>query len=171
MDLAPAPFHADLAEGPAGARAHWVHTSDGLRIRLGHFPAEEPRGTVLLFPGRTEYIEKYGRTASDLAAGGYDTLCIDWRGQGLADRLLDAAVEILAPGGRLLLSVGPKAGEVTGTVEGAPVYHASLDAEDYRAILAAAGAPVETFVPEDPSCDYHSVLLARKPRGRPVSAQ
>ena len=77
----------------------------------------------------------------------------------------------LAPGGRLLLSVGPKAGEVTGTVEGAPVYHASLDAEDYRAILAAAGAPVETFVPEDPSCDYHSVLLARKPRGRPVSAQ
>ena len=85
MDLAPAPFHADLAEGPAGARAHWVHTSDGLRIRLGHFPAEEPRGTVLLFPGRTEYIEKYGRTASDLAAGGYDTLCIDWRGQGLAD--------------------------------------------------------------------------------------
>ena len=89
MDLEPAPFHADLAEGPAGARAHWVHTSDGLRIRLGHFPAEEPRGTVLLFPGRTEYIEKYGRTASDLAAGGYDTLCIDWRGQGLADRLLE----------------------------------------------------------------------------------
>lgn len=77
----------------------------------------------------------------------------------------------LSPGGRLLLSVGPKAGEVTGTVEGAPVYHASLDAEDYRAILADAGAPVEAFVPEDPSCDYHSVLLARKPRGRPLSAQ
>lgn len=45
-------------------------------------------GTVLLFPGRTEYIEKYGITAADLAAAGYATLSIDWRGQGLADRLI-----------------------------------------------------------------------------------
>ena len=46
------------------------------------------RGTVLLFPGRTEYIEKYGPTAADLAARGYGVVVIDWRGQGLSDRLL-----------------------------------------------------------------------------------
>jgi lysophospholipase len=43
----------------------------------------------LLFPGRTEYIEKYGDTARELAKRGFATLAIDWRGQGLADRLLD----------------------------------------------------------------------------------
>lgn len=68
----------------------------------------------------------------------------------------------LAPGGRLLLTVGPEAGEVTGTVEGDPVYHASLSAPEYGAILAAAGAPVEAFVAEDPSCDFHTILLARR---------
>ncbi len=44
---------------------------------------------MLLFPGRTEYIEKYGRTAGDLADLGFSTIAIDWRGQGLADRALD----------------------------------------------------------------------------------
>ena len=45
-----------------------------------------PRGTVLLFPGRTEYVEKYGRVARDLVAAGYSVVAFDWRGQGLADR-------------------------------------------------------------------------------------
>lgn len=90
MDLVPAPFHADLAEGPKGGHAVWAQTADGVRIRLAHFPVPEPRGTVLLFPGRTEYVEKYGRTAAHFAQRGYATLVIDWRGQGLADRLLPA---------------------------------------------------------------------------------
>lgn len=45
------------------------------------------RGTVLLFPGRTEYVEKYGPAAAEFAARGYATVAVDWRGQGLADRL------------------------------------------------------------------------------------
>lgn len=89
MTLSPAPFHADLSEGPAGSSAWWVNTDDGLRLRVAHFPAQQARGTVLLFPGRTEYAEKYGRTGADLAARGYHVLAIDWRGQGLADRMLD----------------------------------------------------------------------------------
>ena len=89
--LSPAPFHSDLAEGPAESRAWWITASDGLRLRVAHYPTqtEGERGTVLLFPGRTEYVEKYGRTAADLAAAGYHTVTIDWRGQGLADRMLD----------------------------------------------------------------------------------
>ena len=45
-------------------------------------------GTVLMLPGRTEHAEKYGTTAERLAAAGYASAALDWRGQGLADRLL-----------------------------------------------------------------------------------
>lgn len=89
MELAPAPFFTDVAPGPAGGSAHWAQTSDGKRIRVGHWPLDGAKGTVLLFPGRTEYIEKYGLTAAGLANIGLATLAIDWRGQGLADRLID----------------------------------------------------------------------------------
>jgi len=89
MALTPAPLFTDIHPGPEGGMAHWVETSDGKRIRVGHWPVSGAKGTVLLFPGRTEYIEKYGPAASDLAARGLGTIAIDWRGQGLADRLLD----------------------------------------------------------------------------------
>ncbi len=46
-----------------------------------------PRGTVLIFPGRTEYIEKYGRVAAEFSEAGFTVAAIDWRGQGLADRV------------------------------------------------------------------------------------
>lgn len=82
-----APFYSDLAEGPEGGAAFWATADDGVSVRIGMWPGPD-RGTVFLLPGRSEYIEKYGRTASDLAARGYATISIDWRGQGLADRLL-----------------------------------------------------------------------------------
>ncbi|QEE36177.1 alpha/beta hydrolase [Octadecabacter sp. SW4] len=84
-----APFFADIADGPDGGVAHWLRCADGHRIRVGHWPLASAKGTVLLFPGRTEYIEKYGRAAQDLAQRGYATLAIDWRGQGIADRVHD----------------------------------------------------------------------------------
>ncbi len=82
----PAPYLAEIAEGPEGARAWWVTSADGTRLRMGVWPAETPKSTILLFPGRTEYIEKYGRVAGDLVAEGYTVVAFDWRGQGLADR-------------------------------------------------------------------------------------
>jgi lysophospholipase len=42
---------------------------------------------VLVFPGRTEASEKYGRAAAALHARGLAAAVIDWRGQGLSDRL------------------------------------------------------------------------------------
>jgi lysophospholipase len=88
-----APFFSDVDDGPEGGRALWVTAADGVRIRVGAWPADGARGTVLLFPGRTEYIEKYGRAARDLAARGYATAAVDWRGQGIADRLVKAPLK------------------------------------------------------------------------------
>lgn len=82
-----APLHAALADGPEAGRAYWLRTTDGVRIRIGVWP-EGAKGTVLLFPGRTEYVEKYGRAAGDFRARGFAEVVVDWRGQGLADRPL-----------------------------------------------------------------------------------
>jgi lysophospholipase len=81
-----APFHAALADGPPGAVCVWLKPG-AMRIRVAHWKAGE-KGTVLLLPGRTECIEKYGRAAGDMVARGYSVITIDWRGQGLADRAL-----------------------------------------------------------------------------------
>ena len=89
MSLEAARFYDDLAEGPEGGQAWWVTTEDDVRIRIGGWRAEDAKGTVLLFDGRSEYIEKYGRNAKDFLANDYNLLTIDWRGQGLSDRLTE----------------------------------------------------------------------------------
>ena len=87
LDLAP--YHAQLAQGPEDAVAHWLTCADGVRIRVGLWNRDAERGTVILFPGRSEYVEKYGRTAKELGDLGFASAAIDWRGQGLATRLHD----------------------------------------------------------------------------------
>lgn len=81
-----APLYAKDAEAPEGGKARWVTTADGVRLRIAWW-GKGDKGTVLIFPGRTEFIEKYGRTVADFARLGYASLVIDWRGQGLSDRL------------------------------------------------------------------------------------
>lgn len=81
-------FHSKVAQGPGDGIALWVHTDDKVRLRTGLWHSENAsRGTVLLFPGRSEYIENYGRTATALDQLGFATFAIDWRGHGLSDRL------------------------------------------------------------------------------------
>ena len=82
MELAP--FDHALAEGPESARAYWITAADGVRLRVAVWPKDNARGTIVLFPGRTEYVEKYGRVAEELTAAGYAVTAIDWRGQGRA---------------------------------------------------------------------------------------
>ena len=86
--MSDAPLY-DIAEGPEGGRGFWLTAADGVRLRVGLWTHPGAQGTVLLLPGRTEYVEKYGRAAADLRARGFATLVIDWRGQGLADRALN----------------------------------------------------------------------------------
>ena len=80
-----APFFADIADAPAGAEAHWLTTADGIRLRAVTWAAGD-RGTAVIFPGRTEFAEKYGRVAGRLVDRGFSVAVVDWRGQGLSDR-------------------------------------------------------------------------------------
>lgn len=63
-------------------------------IRIAFIPANPKggtwkvvRGSVIISPGRTEYIEKHATTAVDLIARGFNVLIVDQRGQGWSDRL------------------------------------------------------------------------------------
>lgn len=83
-----APYFSEIAQGPdETAHSHWLRSSDGVRLRAVHWTPADTKGTVLIFPGRTEYIEKYAKDARLLLASGYAVAVIDWRGQGLSDRL------------------------------------------------------------------------------------
>ena len=66
----------------------------------------------------------------------------------------------VAPSGALMFTIGPSEGEGTGTVEGEPVYHASLDPEDYQSILSELGFSNIQIGLEDAKCNLHSIILA-----------
>ncbi|WP_299830100.1 class I SAM-dependent methyltransferase [uncultured Roseobacter sp.] len=68
----------------------------------------------------------------------------------------------LKQGASLLMTVGPEAGEVTGTVGGQPVYHASLSPAQYATCLEENGLRLTGYLAEDPETNKHSVLMARK---------
>ncbi|WP_299402924.1 class I SAM-dependent methyltransferase [uncultured Roseobacter sp.] len=68
----------------------------------------------------------------------------------------------LTSGASLLMTVGPDAGEATGTVGDQPVYHASLSPAQYATCLEQNGLRLTGYLAEDPETNKHSVLMARK---------
>ena len=75
---------------PEGAIAGTIGTPDGVTLRFARWAAPaDGRGTVCVFTGRGEYIEKYFETVQDLRKRGYAVAMIDWRGQGHSSRRLD----------------------------------------------------------------------------------
>lgn len=78
--------------------------------------------------------------------------------------LLPRLADHLKQGGRLLLTVGPSAGEPIGSVAGEAVYHASLSPDEYAERLSDCRLFVVAFVPEDPSCAGRSIILAQRNR-------
>ena len=81
-----------LAKNPApsGATTGMFKTRDGVNLRFARWePTRGPkRGTVCLFQGRGESIEKYFEVVADLRRRGFAVATMDWRGQGGSDRLL-----------------------------------------------------------------------------------
>src|ERR1700704_4164427 len=74
---------------PADAVSGRLKTPDGVELRYARWPPPPGRkGTVCLFQGRAEFIEKYFETVRDLRARGFAVATLDWRGQGLSQRAL-----------------------------------------------------------------------------------
>lgn len=73
---------------PDGADVFDFQASDGVQLRAATFPVANARGCVVLMAGRCEFIEKYFEVVKDLQARGFSVATMDWRGQGLSERLL-----------------------------------------------------------------------------------
>ena len=81
---------------PRGGCAQWLSSGDGTRLRMLMWSSEkagiqQPRGSVFLFSGRTEYAEKYFEVVGELVSRGFAVAIVDWRGQGLSQRALSDA--------------------------------------------------------------------------------
>jgi lysophospholipase len=75
---------------PEEAVAGMLKTSDGVGVRFARWrPPPGRKGTVCLFQGRAEFIEKYFETVRELRTRGFAVATFDWRGQGGSERLLD----------------------------------------------------------------------------------
>lgn len=69
---------------------------------------------------------------------------------------------LAAPGAALMFTSGPVADVRIGSFEGEPLYHASLDPNEYRALLRDNGFEVLAHRAEDPDCGLHTIWLARR---------
>ncbi len=69
---------------PSGAITGVVNGFDGAPLRFARWPATRgpKRGTVCLFQGRGEFIEKYFEVIAELRRRGFSVAALDWRGQG-----------------------------------------------------------------------------------------
>ncbi|MGY4303696.1 lysophospholipase [Bradyrhizobium sp. USDA 4369] len=74
---------------PENATAGTIKTPDGAELRFARWaPPAGRKGTVCVFTGRSEMIEKYFETVRDLRDRGFAVAIIDWRGQGHSSRRL-----------------------------------------------------------------------------------
>jgi lysophospholipase len=75
---------------PSGAFVGTFKGHDKVSLRYARWDATRgPRkGTVCLFQGRGEFIEKYFEVVADLRRRGFAVATMDWRGQGGSGRLL-----------------------------------------------------------------------------------
>jgi hypothetical protein len=60
-----------------------------------------------------------------------------------------------------MFTTGTHAGEAIGTFKGEPLYHASLDPDEYRELLDQHGFDVVSHVAHDPGCGGRTIWLAQ----------
>ncbi len=85
MDL----VKADQNPIPKGARVGYLQ-SGNLRLRYVLWRARKApgKGTICLFSGRGEFVEKYFEVIRELLDRGFSVATMDWRGQGRSTRAL-----------------------------------------------------------------------------------
>ena len=72
---------------PLGSESFFYKTLDGVNLRIATWNQSSSKGTVLLQSGRTEFIEKYYEVIQEFIHRGFCVALMDWRGQGLSERL------------------------------------------------------------------------------------
>ena len=65
------------------------------------------------------------------------------------------------PNAALMFTSGPRRGEAIGSYKGEPLFHASLDPDEYRALLPEHGFEIVLHVAGEPPCGGHTIWLAR----------
>lgn len=65
-----------------------VEVLSGMELRTAVWKSEQSKGTIIIFSGFTEFIEKYYETIGDLIDRRWNVVAFDWRGQGLSSKLL-----------------------------------------------------------------------------------
>lgn len=74
---------------PDGATVGEIAASDGVALRYARWnPSAPRRGTVCVFTGRSDMIEKYFEVVEELRRRGFAVTVLDWRGQGGSARKL-----------------------------------------------------------------------------------
>jgi lysophospholipase len=141
---------------PQGAEEHWLEGRGGVKVRAMTAPstaAGPPRGSVIVAPGRTEFIEKYFEVIRELQARGFAVFCIDWRGQGLSGREVkngqkghlanfDDPVNDLATALKLLADRLPRPHIVLAHSMGGAITLRALQTRRLEADAAAFSAPM-----------------------------
>lgn len=136
-----APLYTDIADAPDGGRGFYVAAKDSTRIRFALWQGGA-RGLAVVFPGRSECVEKYGRLAGKLVARGFNVVVIDWRGQGLSDR--------------------PDNSTAVGHVESFADYQQDVEAVLSHPAVAAIAGPRVLFAHSMGGCIGLRSLISRK---------
>ena len=162
LELSPKSRVLDLGCGSGKPLADYFLTQDAVLVGVDFAPA--------MIEIASRHYSNANWIVADMTAlpdlGAFDAI-VSWDGffhlspeQQRAS--LPRILTLLKPQGRLLLTVGPGAGEVDGWVEGEQVYHASLSIEEYCSLLEQAGLSLMTFCPEHKQTFGRSVLLAER---------
>ena len=72
---------------PSDGKSFFYKTLDGVNLRIAIWNETSSKGTILLQSGRTEFIEKYYEVIQEFVNRGFCVALMDWRGQGLSDRV------------------------------------------------------------------------------------
>jgi len=82
-----------LIDSFENARAGFLPLHDGKRLRYAIFdPAVPAHDTILITPGRREFIEKkYLELGPEFLQRGFRLIFVEWRGQGLSSRSFNGA--------------------------------------------------------------------------------
>ena len=113
MKLFPSPEN----KAPPNIHCVEVLTQGGIKLRAAFAVPKHSKGTVLIFQGRAEFIERYFEAMNDLMRRGFAVATFDWRGHGGSRQ---ACVSLLrsAPGDRAAAGARRESDSSPGTTIG-----------------------------------------------------